>query len=69
MTGTVDRVRPAAEVRDSAVAFVAEVSVPNPDNELRPGVRGAAEITAGRRSLGWVLFHRPVEKLRGWLGW
>ena len=69
VAGTVDRVRPAAEVRDSAVAFVAEVSVPNPDDDLRPGVRGAAEITAGRRALGWVLFHRPLEKLRGWLAW
>ena len=69
VTGTVARVRPAAEVRDAAVAFVAEVSVPNPGGTLRPGVRGAAEIDSGRRALGWVLFHRPVEKLRGWLAW
>ena len=69
LTGEVYRVRPAGEVRDGAVAFVAEVDVPNPAGDLRPGVRGDAAVTGGRRSLGWVLFHRPVEKLRGWLTW
>ena len=69
LLGEVTRIRPAGEVRDGAVAFVAEVDVPNPAGDLRPGVRGDAAVAGGRRPLGWVLFHRPVEKLRGWLAW
>lgn len=56
------------EIRDNASVFIAEAELSNPDQLLRPGMSGTANIHAGYRPLGWVLFHRPYYALRSWLG-
>ena len=61
------RIRPRSEVRDARNVFVAEVEIPNPAGVLRPGQAGEATVVAGTARLGWVLFHRPAERVRGWL--
>ena len=61
--------RPRAEVRDGANVFISETGLPNTAQLLKPGMRGVAHVDAGRKPLGWVLFHRPLEKLQIWLGW
>ena len=43
--------------------------MPNLQGRLRPGMKGTADITAGRRMLGWILFHRPLEAALLRLGW
>ncbi|MFM9964544.1 MAG: efflux RND transporter periplasmic adaptor subunit [Planctomycetaceae bacterium] len=69
LTGTLRRIHPRSEVRDESNVFIAEVELPNPQGRLRPGMKGSADINAGRRMLGWILFHRPIEAALLRLGW
>ena len=63
------RVQPRSEIRDDQNVFIAEAEVVNDDGRLRPGMKGRAKIDAGRRPLGWVLFHRPWEYIAKKLYW
>lgn len=63
------RIHPKAELRDHENVFIAEAEVLNDDLLLRPGMKGTASISTGRRMLGWNLFHKPVAHAVGWLGW
>jgi multidrug resistance efflux pump len=63
LKGQVELVRPMSEVRDSKNVFVSEVPIDNDQKLLRPGMQGRAKINAGTRPLGWVLFHRPAERV------
>jgi biotin carboxyl carrier protein len=67
--GTLSRIDPRGQVIDSKVIFVAEMEVDNRDNLLRPGMKGSARITAGHKSLGWLLFHSPYVWLMKRLAW
>ena len=62
LTHPISRVRPQAETRDGSNVFVAEVPVPNVDDQLRPGMRGRAKILAGHRSLIWISFHHAWQR-------
>ena len=64
--GVLRSVRPGSEVRDGRNVFIARFELPNADALLRPGQTGTASVAVGRRSLGWVLFHRVGERLDGW---
>ncbi|QDV68267.1 HlyD family secretion protein [Rosistilla carotiformis] len=63
------QIHPRAEIRDNESVFVAEAAIDNHDLALRPGMHGTASIAAGQRSIAWLLFHRPYDALRGWIGW
>ena len=63
LEGCVERVRPMSEVRDNKNVFVSELLIENNEKLLRPGMQGRAKINAGTRPLGWVLFHRPAERV------
>lgn len=66
----VDRFEPVAEVRPEGNVFLLRVRLTDAAQEWwRPGMSGVCKITAGRRSLLWVLAHRTVETLRLWLWW
>jgi RND family efflux transporter MFP subunit len=67
--GTVDLLRPRAEQRDGQTVLVAEVRLDNRDSQLRPGMSGRGRILCGDRTVGWILFHRPVEALCQLAGW
>jgi RND family efflux transporter MFP subunit len=69
LEGTLRTVHPQAELRDDTSVFVAEVELDNEAGLLRPGMNGKAFVHAGRRSLGWVLFHEPWRKVRRALAW
>ena len=66
-TGTLTRVRPRSEIRDSADVFVAEVEMDNPDLSLRPGQRGSAVVIGSSHPLAWNLFHKAADRVRQWL--
>lgn len=66
---TIRRIHPKAELRDHENVFVAEAVIENTDHRLRPGMKGAALVSTGRRPLGWNLLHKPVAHVVGWLGW
>lgn len=68
-TGTLSRIHPRSEIRDDEHVFIGEVELENSSGRLRPGMQGYADIEAGRRPLGWILFHRPIEALLLSMGW
>ena len=69
ITGVIDRIHPQAELRDKESVFVAEFEMGNFDQRLRPGMNGWAEITGQKRSLGWILFHKPWNSMRRAISW
>ncbi len=69
MGGTIDRVHPRAELRDHDNVFIAEVQIEDPENVLRPGMRGRAKIFSDRHTLGWNVFHKACYALLRAMGW
>ncbi|TWT76605.1 HlyD family secretion protein [Planctomycetes bacterium CA13] len=65
----VDRIHPQAELNDHQNVFIAESTILDPENVLRPGMRGYAWIESDRRVIGWILFHRAFGALRSTVGW
>ncbi len=62
--GTVREIAPAADVDDLGRAvFRVKVAVEDPARELRPGMTGAARITAGRMSLGRLVARRVLRMI------
>jgi len=57
--GSVQRVRPKSQIYNGQNVFVAELDFANPDDNLRPGMRGDARIEAGWRPLGWIILRKP----------
>ena len=66
---TLSRIDPRAAVIDNEVRFVADMEVENRENRLRPGMKGSVRIDAGRKSIGWLIFHRPYTWLMKYLVW
>jgi len=58
-------VHPRAELLDGENVFIAEADIPNNNAILRPGMRGLADVSTRRHSLGWNLFHKPAAWLAG----
>lgn len=65
----VAKVRPRSEIRDNENVFIAEATLDNADDRLRPGMKGRAKVVTDRRMLGWILFHRPWEFVTRQLHW
>jgi multidrug efflux pump subunit AcrA (membrane-fusion protein) len=63
LTGKIELIRPESEIRNNRNVFVSEIGIDNQDQLLRPGMQGQAKIAAGNKSLGWILFHRPIERV------
>ena len=60
-SGKISRIEPRATVIDEAAVFVADVAIRDPELKLRPGMKATAQIRAGWKSLGWILFNRPYR--------
>jgi multidrug resistance efflux pump len=67
--GTIDRIHPRAETRDTENVFVAQVKVCNADASLRPGMEGSAKIATARHAWGWNLFHKAWDSVLFRCGW
>jgi hypothetical protein len=67
--GRVERIDPRSELREEANVFIAESTLDNADGALRPGMKGSAKIKTDSRPLGWIIVHKPWNKLLGWMGW
>lgn len=67
--GTIASIHPRAEIRDDNVVFVAKAEIANVDGILRPGMKGNAIVSAGSGTLGWNLFHHPINRFRSSMGW
>lgn len=67
--GEIKKIHPRSETRDAQNVFIAEIEFPNEDERLRPGMKGSARIDGEKRSLGWSLFHKPMNYVRSRLTW
>lgn len=67
--GTVEHVHPRAELRNHDNVYIAELRVLDPEQRLRPGMRGRARIVGERHPLGWNLFHKAYYAMRQNVGW
>jgi RND family efflux transporter MFP subunit len=68
LSGVVQRINPRSETRHHANVFVAEVTLTNPDQQLRPGMEGRSRISTAYHTLGWIVFHRLCNKLQLFFG-
>jgi len=68
-TATITRIAPRAKVVDSNVVFVATAEIDNSNKTLRPGMDGKVRISAGTKSIGWLVFSKPYEWLISKLYW
>lgn len=59
--GTIRRIRPRAEARHEEYGFVAELELTDPAGQLRPGMRGTAQIDQPWRPLAVRLFRRTWQ--------
>jgi hypothetical protein len=59
--GKISRIEPRATVIDNTAVFVADVVIRDPNLKLRPGMKATAQISAGWRTLGSLLFERPYH--------
>ena len=66
--GIIHRIRPSTTIRDDKNVFIAEALLDNQDGSVRPGMEGRARIFGEKRRIGWILFHRPWERLVTALG-
>ncbi|QEG22770.1 putative efflux pump membrane fusion protein [Mariniblastus fucicola] len=69
ITAEIRKIHPRSETRDADNVFIAEIEFPNEDERLRPGMKGSARIDCEERSLGWSLFHKPMNWVRSRLTW
>ena len=71
--GAVDIISPNSDAVGDTRVFYARLSVPNPGNLMRAGMRGRAKLAAGWHAVGFILFRRPslwfYTKLWSWFGW
>jgi hypothetical protein len=58
------RLLPVAVTADGRNFFEVEGALGTPASELRPGLRGVAKISAGRRAPAWIATHRVLDWLR-----
>jgi multidrug resistance efflux pump len=61
--GKISRIEPRAVIMDEQAVFVADVIIRDPKLKLRPGMKAMAQVTAGWKSLGWLMFSRPYRWL------
>ncbi len=57
--GEVQRIKPEAEIRNNRNVFLVELEFDNLDDRLRPGMKGKANIDAGKKPLAWIIFRKP----------
>ncbi len=69
LKGEIKKIHPRSETRDAQNVFIAEVEFGNEEERLRPGMKGSVRLDCEERSLGWSLFHKPINYVRSRLTW
>jgi multidrug efflux pump subunit AcrA (membrane-fusion protein) len=60
---------PAAEIRNDRNIFVGRIELDNPDQKLRPGMRGKATMYGPLRPRVWSWVHGGIERALWWIGY
>ena len=62
-----ESLQPRAIIKDNENVFLGRVQIDHDEIGLfKPGMQGQAKLLAGRRSLGWVWFHKAWHRLSRW---
>jgi hypothetical protein len=61
--GSIGRIEPRATIIDQQTIFIADVTIEDSNLQLRPGMKATAQVDAGWRSIGWLLFSKPYRWL------
>ena len=69
LKGEIKKIHPRSETRDAENVFIAELEFENEEERLRPGMKGSVRLDCEKRSLGWSLFHKPINYVRSRLTW
>ncbi len=67
MPMVVEKITPVAQVENGKNTFRVEASLDNPPELLRPGMRGAGRIQAGKATYIWLWTHDLIDWLRLWI--
>lgn len=68
LLGKLQKIRPQSERRDARNVFIGEIVLDEQEG-VRPGMQGTAKIDGQVNSLGWNLFHKPLDYLRSRMSW
>jgi len=60
----IDQVSPIFQEEDGQVSYRTEARIEGGIEPLRPGMEGVGKIEIGRRSFGWILFHKMLDRIR-----
>jgi multidrug efflux pump subunit AcrA (membrane-fusion protein) len=66
--GTLEKIHPRSEIRDSKNVFIAEVSLGDDGEVLHPGMKGSATVTTSSHTLLWICFNKAWYTTLKWLG-
>jgi len=69
LVSEIKSIHPRSEIREAKNVFIAKIEFENEDDQFRPGMKGTVRIDGERRSLGWSMFHKPINFLRSRLTW
>jgi len=69
LKGEIKKIHPRSETRDAKNVFIAELEFENEEERLRPGMKGSVRLDCEKRSLGWSMFHKPINYVRSRLTW
>lgn len=65
----IEVIHPRSLIRDARNVFIAELKFDNESGRLRPGMKGFVRIDCDKKTLGWSLFHKPVNFIRSRFTW
>lgn len=63
----IDRVHPAAQIREQQNVFVAEAQIEASSPWMRPGMKGIARVHLGSTPVWWAALHRAIDTVRMYL--
>ena len=67
--GSLERLHPAAEIRDERNVFIGRMTIENARRDVRPGMRGEAVAYGPLRPIAWGWIRSVVEYAAWWLGY
>ena len=61
---SIDSLFPISEIQNGKNVFIATAELVDEQRQLLPGMKGSARTAAGKKPIGWILFHRLWDFLR-----
>lgn len=69
ISGVIESIEPASRLIDGKNVFVARIPVDNAQRLLRPGMDYWVRIEGQPTTVGWSVFHKPLQWIESKFGW